>query len=149
MSSYISYDAFSTSHKAFLSTLDAVVEPTYYSQAAKDPKWVEAMNKELFAFESNHTWILMDLPPGKKPIGCKWVYKVKYHSDGSIERYKAKLVAKGFIQAEGIDYHDTFAPVAKMITFRTLLALASINNWHLHQLDVNNAFCMVTWRRCI
>lgn len=82
MSSYISYDAFSTSHKVFLSTLDVVVEPTYYSQAAKDPKWVEAMNKELLAFESNHTWILMDLPPGKKPIGCKWVYKVKYHSDG-------------------------------------------------------------------
>ncbi|GJY09949.1 retrovirus-related pol polyprotein from transposon RE1 [Tanacetum coccineum] len=72
------------------------------------------MQKELQALEANHTWELTLLPPGKVPIGCKWVYRIKFHADGSIDRYKARLVAKGFSQNEGIDYKETFAPVAKM-----------------------------------
>jgi len=74
------------------------------------------MQDELFALASNHTRQLSPLPPGKKPIGCKWVYKVKHKSDGIIERHKAHLVAKGFTQIEGINFLDTFAPIAQLTT---------------------------------
>ncbi|XP_020240327.2 uncharacterized protein LOC109819131 [Cajanus cajan] len=104
------------------------------------PCWNNAMKAEITALEKTNTWILVELPPGKHPIGCKWVYKIKHKPDGSIERYKARLVAKGFTQLEGIDYFETFSPVAKITTFRVLLALAAAKGWHLQQLDVNNAF---------
>ncbi|KAF5481191.1 hypothetical protein F2P56_001861 [Juglans regia] len=98
------------------------------------------MTVELRALEANSTWTLESLPPGKKPIRCKWIFKTKFKADGSIERYKARLVANGYTQVEGLDYHETFAPVAKMTTVRCLLAVAATKNWIIHQLDVNNAF---------
>jgi hypothetical protein len=98
------------------------------------------MNAEIAALEDNHTWVITDLPSNKVPIGCKWVYKVKLKADGSIERYKARLVAKGYTQCEGLDYYETFSPVAKLTTVRCLLALAASHGWFLHQLDVNNVF---------
>ena len=101
------------------------------------------MKQELHALETNGTWTLKHLPLDKKPIGCKWVYKVKYNPNGSIEQYKARLVAKGYSQIEGFDYQETFAPVAKLVTVRLLLAIAAVQNWHLRQLDINNAFLYV------
>lgn len=98
------------------------------------------MKAELKALEANNTWLLTDLPQGKVPIGCRWVYRIKYKADGSIERYKARLVAKGYTQQEGVDFFDTFSPVAKVTTVRLLLAIAATQKWYLQQLDVDNAF---------
>lgn len=116
------------------------VEPHTYVEVATDPNWQQAMDSELQALVSNQTWTLTYLSPGKTPIGCKWVYKIKHRSDRSIERYKARLVAKGYTLTEGLDYHDTFSPMAKMITVRCLLAVAATHSWSIHQLDVHNAF---------
>ena len=137
---YISYNRYSPAHLNYIATVSRDEEPTSYDIVAADPKWQEAMNSELQALIDNQTWSLVSLRPGKRPISCKWVYRIKRKADGSVERYKARLVARGFTQAAGIDYHDTFSPTAKMVTVRCLLAVAASQNWSLHQLDVNNAF---------
>ncbi|KAH9754441.1 hypothetical protein KPL71_015444 [Citrus sinensis] len=109
-------------------------------EALKDPKWKAAMNDEMRSLQKNQTWELVDPPPGKKPVGCRWIYTIKYKADDSIERYKARLVAKGYTQTYGIDYTDTFAPVAKINTIRILLSLAVNLEWPVQQFDVKNAF---------
>ncbi|KAJ0533037.1 putative RNA-directed DNA polymerase [Helianthus annuus] len=106
----------------------------------QDPNWVEAMQREIQALEKNNTWSIESLPEGKRAIDSKWVYKIKYKPNGEIERYKARLVARGFTRIEGEYFHDTFSPVAKLVTVRTLLAVAAKRDWFIHQLDVNNAF---------
>ena len=117
-----------------------IVEPKHYNQAKHNPHWIQAMHKEIEALEANETWVLTPLPEGKRAIGSKWVYKTKLNPDGSIERYKARLVAIGYQQIEGQDFTQTFAPVAKLATVRVLVAVAVARNWPLCQLDVNNAF---------
>lgn len=124
----------------FVSNLNKTIEPKHYSEACNDQNWISAMNDEMEALYRNQTWVLTDLPPGRKPVGCKWVYKIKYKSNGEIDRYKARLVAKGYSKKEGVDFSETFSPVAKLVTFRCVIHLAVNNNWKLCQLDVNNAF---------
>jgi hypothetical protein len=98
------------------------------------------MAEEIAALEGTGTGDLVSPPPGVRPMTCKWVYKIKTRSDGSLERYKARLVARGSQQEQGHDYDRTFAPVAHMTTVRTLLAVASIRHWSVTQLDVQNTF---------
>ena len=119
-------------------------EPRNFEEAINQPVWYKAMEEEFQALEKNDTWTIVPLPKNKKPVGCKWVYKIKYQSDGSIERYKARLVAKGYTQTYGIDYQETFAPVAKMNTIRILFSIAVNNGWNLYQMDVKNAFLQGT-----
>ena len=140
LANFISFKKFSPSHRAFLVSLNTITIPNTLSEALSNEKWKQAMNVEMEALEKNKTWEIVQLPIGKKPVGCKWVYTVKYRADGSIERYKARLVAKGYTQTYGIDYLETFAPVAKMNTVRVLLALAANYGWDLQQFDVKNAF---------
>lgn len=98
------------------------------------------MELELEAIEKNKTWELTPLLDGAKKIGVKWVYKTKYNERGEIEKYKVRLVEKGYSQKHGVDFTEVFAPMARWDTIRTILALATIKGWSVFQLDVKNAF---------
>ncbi|CAL1391452.1 unnamed protein product [Linum trigynum] len=115
-------------------------EPTSYEEASKHEKWRKAMKEEIRALIENETWEIVPKPMNAQPISCKWIYKVKTRPDGSVKRYKARLVARGFSQQYGLDYDETFSPVAKITTVRVLLALAATKGWKLWQMDVKNAF---------
>ncbi|MCO5607928.1 hypothetical protein L7F22_062130 [Adiantum nelumboides] len=99
-----------------------------------------AMQLEYDALIKNDTWTLRHLPPGKKAIGTKWVYKVKCKPDGEIDHYKARLVAKGYAQQQGIDYEETFAPTCRMTTMHFLCASAAHFGWDVNQSDIVTAF---------
>ena len=137
---FVSCDKFSVRHRTFLAVVVDGVEPRSFKEAMQHAGWRKAMGKEIRALEDNGTWIMTELPRGKRALGCKWVYKIKYHVDGSVERLKTRLVTLGNHQVPGLDYNETFAPVAKMVTVRAFLAVAAAKNWELHQMDVHNAF---------
>jgi hypothetical protein len=125
---------------ALITQVMNVVEPLNYEQAKDHKEWMDAMKEEYDSIIKNETWELTELPENKTPIGSKWSFKYKLNVDGSIDKYKDRLVAKGYSQKEGIDYEDTFAHVEKMNNIKLMIALATKNNWQLHQLDVKSAF---------
>ncbi|GKA43538.1 auxin efflux carrier component 2 [Tanacetum coccineum] len=106
----------------------------------KAPYWKEAIQSEIDSIVHNNTWKLVDLPSGHKPIGHKWIFKKKLRPDGTIEKYKARLVAKGYHQKKGQDFFDTYSPVTRITSIRTLIAIAAIHNLIIHQMDVKTAF---------
>ena len=109
-------------------------------QRSDSEMWKRAAESEMQSIKQNKTWELTALPPGRQAIGCKWVFALKLKADGSIDRHKARLVAKGFSQVEGIDFDETFAPVARLSSIRALLALGAHYDWEIHQMDVRTAF---------
>ena len=118
-------------------------EPTTFGEAVRSPnkaKWIQAMEKEMNSLFENDVYDLVELPPQHKAIGSKWVYKIKTGADGTIERYKARLVAKGYSQKYSMDYDETFCPVVRQESLRTLIAIAQQSEMKLHQVDVNTAF---------
>ncbi|CAL8091268.1 unnamed protein product [Prunus armeniaca] len=124
-------------------TMIAEAEPQTYKEAISSPEapfWKEAINSEVESIMQNHTWELVDIPPGNRPIGYKWIFKKKLKADGTIDKYKARLVAKGYRQKEGLDFFDTYSPVTRITSIRMLIAIASIYDMEIHQMDVKTAF---------
>src|SRR5215218_3934464 len=121
----------------------AIEEPRTYKEAMKTDEahhWRKAIEAERDVLLSNGTWTLENLPKDRKPIGCRWVFKIKYDSQGNLDRYKARLVAKGYAQIRDIDYTETYAPVVKFNSIRILLALAAHHDLDIHQMDVKAAY---------
>jgi hypothetical protein len=141
ISGYVSYSKIGSGYKSFIAAMESAIPiPKGWQEAKLYPEWREAMIEEMEALEKNGTWELSALPDNKKVVGCKWVFTIKHTPNGKVQRYKARLVAKGYSQTYGVDYDETFAPVAKMNTIRTLISLATNLKWELFQLDVKNAF---------
>ncbi|CAI7784713.1 unnamed protein product [Closterium sp. NIES-54] len=128
---------------AFFSPVEMPGEPATLKEALESSdaeEWKKAMESELKRIEENGTWELVELPEGRKAITSKWLFKIDSDADGKIERYKSRLVAKGYQQKEKVDYKELFAPVVKPTTLRTLLAGAAIKGWVVKQMDVTTAF---------
>ncbi|GAU30874.1 hypothetical protein TSUD_15600 [Trifolium subterraneum] len=123
-------------HLAFM----ADTEPVNWHEALSDPNWKNAMNEEIRSIEKNNTWRLVDLPTQKNSISVKWIFKIKRNPDGGIVKHKARLVARGFLQQQGIDYNEVYAPVARMETSRLVIVIANSMNWSLSHMDVKSAF---------
>jgi hypothetical protein len=124
----------------FFHVLLALQEPRGFKSAAKHPAWLSAMDAEIQALKNNDTWDLVQRPVSHNVVGCRWIFKTKLCADGSIERHKARFVAKGFSHIHGLDFEDTFSPVVHPVTVRIILSIAVGFGWPLHQLDVQNAF---------
>lgn len=114
-------------------------EPWDFREAIEEKVWRDACEEEIKSIVKNGTWDLVDLPPGAKPIGLKWIFKIKRNVDGSINKYKSRLVAKCYIQRHGVDFKEVFALVALIETVRFLISLAASNEWEIHHLDVKTA----------
>ena len=140
LSHYVPLKHLSPAHKNFIVSLNTTITPNTVSEALIKREWKDAMREEMSALEKNKTWEILKRPRGKNIVDCKWIFTPKYKANGSLQRHKARLVAKGYTQTYGVDYQETFAPVAKMNTVRILLSLAAHYNSQLVQYDVKNAF---------
>ncbi|KAG8501162.1 hypothetical protein CXB51_003279 [Gossypium anomalum] len=125
--------------RVFSSILDEK-EPSIIAEAFQSSAWTDAAKAEYGALISNHTWDLVPLPAGRRAVGCKWIFKIKRNAGGSVARYKGRLVIKGYLQEDEVNFYETFSPVVKPTTVRVMLALAISRGWSLRQVDVNNAF---------
>jgi histone deacetylase 1/2 len=114
--------------------------PHTYRQALQDPNWHNAMSDEFNALMKNNTWSLVPKPADVNVVTGKWIFTYKYNPDGTLSRYKARWVVRGCSQQPGVDYGETFSPVIKPATIRTVLSIATSSSWPIHQLDVKNAF---------
>ena len=140
LSHYVSLKHLSLAYKNFIVSLNATIIPNTVSEAFTKKEWKDAMREEMSALEKNKTWEIVERPKGKNIVDCKWIFTLKYKTDRSLKRHKSRLVVKGYTQTYGVNYQETFAPVTKMNTIRTLLSLAAHYNWQLLQYDVKNAF---------
>ena len=113
MTHYIGYAHLDTTFQRFVATIDSHRDPQSYREAVNDQKWCDIMNIELQALEDNCTWDITNVPTGRRHIGCKWLFKILFKADDSVERHKARLVVLGNSQKYGVDYQETFAPIAK------------------------------------
>ncbi|PKU70162.1 Retrovirus-related Pol polyprotein from transposon TNT 1-94 [Dendrobium catenatum] len=127
-------------HMQESNTTDTMSDPTTYQEASKHSHWRAAMADEFYALQRQGTWDLVPLPPNTSLLGSKWTFRTKYNSDGTVARFKARLVAQGNTQQYGVNYLETFSPVAKFTTIRTFLTIAIHYNWPVHQIDITNAF---------
>lgn len=140
LDNFLSSQSFSPTYQAYVMAITKGYEPRNYEEAVLDEHWRLAVREEIDACEESGTWTVEVLPPGKKALGCKWVFRLKFNAEGKLVRYKARLVVLGNHQTEGEDFNETFAPVAKMITVRAFLQQAASRDWEIHQMDVHNAF---------
>jgi hypothetical protein len=115
------------------------VEPSF-EEVDKLQVWKDAMLEEYNSIIKNNVWDIVPRPKYKSMVSSKWIYKIKHTADGSVEKFKARFVARGFTQKEGIDYEETFSPVARYISIRDIISLVSILGWKLHQMDVKTTF---------
>lgn len=120
--------------------LMAEFEPVKTEEALSDPKWICPMKEELESIENNNTWELVDLQDGKKPIGVRWVFKVKENHKSEIIKHKTRLVSKGLLQRKGIAFEEVFAKIARIETIRLVVGIANNNNWLIYQMDVKSTF---------
>ncbi|RVX20652.1 Retrovirus-related Pol polyprotein from transposon TNT 1-94 [Vitis vinifera] len=139
--------AISNDYEVYLNECDYDVglesDPTSYYQAINSENstpWIYAMEEHLKSMKDNEVWDIVELPKGIKTIGCKWIFKTKHDSKGNVERYKTRLVAKGYTQKEGINYKETFSPISKKDFLRIVMTLVAHFDLELHQMDVKTAF---------
>ncbi|WCJ23129.1 Retrovirus-related Pol polyprotein from transposon RE2 [Euphorbia peplus] len=137
---FVNCDKFSVKHRAILAAINSSAIPRNFKEAMQSKGWRDAMGTEIRALGDQKTWILVKLPPRKKALGSNWIFTEKRDENGKLLRYKARLVCFGNHQVEGIDYNETFAHVAKMVTIRTFLSVAAVKGWSVHQMDVHNVF---------